>query len=259
MTAIEQRAAEQFRRDTAKHELTVLHDDGLHRHLRVAEPGSGHLWFELVTWPGGLTIRGDMGCYIFSCAKDMFDFFRRSAWGGGPNLHYWAQKADAGDIHAGVREYSADLLRKHIEDDLAALAEDDLAERLRVRAEKLGTTSDRLPAGAAAGCRAASAAYMAGLREELDDDLLGELPMWCIDDEGDALAGVRQFDYRPDGEPPFTFDADEWKVRDWSGPYVWCCHAILFGIGAYDRVKAEQPVPALSAAATADAEALAHV
>ncbi|MEU6235936.1 hypothetical protein [Kitasatospora sp. NPDC047058] len=214
--SVEQRVADRFKLDTAKHKLTVLHEDGLYRHLRYANPGdSSH-------WPGTLTIRGDMGSYTFSRTQDMLDFFRRSAWDGGPNLQYWEEKLDAADTRVGVREYSEDLLRQHIADDLAELTDS-------------GTVT---------------AEYLAGLREELDDELLGELPMWCIEDEGEALAGVRQFEYRPGaGEEPFTFDSTEWDVRDWAWHYVWCCHAIVWGIAAYDRAKTIPPVAALAAEA----------
>lgn len=251
-TTPEQKVAERFARDTVKHQLTIRHDDGLYRHLYAADRSHGFHWFEIVTWPGALAVRGDMGAFTFSRNPDMLDFFRRSAWQGAPNLQYWAEKADAVDTHAGIREYSADLLRQCIETDLTAAAEDDLAGRLSTRAENLGTTNDRLPAPVIEECRAASAAYMAGLREELDDDLTGEWPTWSIDDEGDALAAVHQFEYRPDdaprSEPPFTFDPTEWDVRDWSWQYMWCCHAILWAVAAYDRAKAEQPAPDLAAA-----------
>jgi len=253
--SVETRVAERFKLDTVQHQLTVLHDDGLYRHFRFMDPESSHHWFDLITWPGSLAIKGDMGSYTFSRTQDMLDFFRRSAWDGGPNLQYWEEKLDAADARSGVREYSEELLRQHIETGLAALADDDLAERLRVRAEDLGTTSDRLPATISDECRTASAAYMAGLREELDDDLTGDFPTWCIEDEGDALAGLRQFEYRPDGAPyseqPFTFDPTEWDVRDWAWHYVWCCHAIVWGIAAYDRANAEKPAPVLVAAPTA--------
>ncbi|MFB7910154.1 hypothetical protein ACFC1T_27330 [Kitasatospora sp. NPDC056076] len=221
---LEQRVAARFRLDVAKHQLTVLHDDGLYRHLRCLAPGDSSHWFDLITWPGTLTIKGDMGSYTFSRTQDMLDFFRRSAWGGGPNLQYWEEKLDAADRHAGVREYSEELLRQHIADDLAALAESG------------DVTAD----------------YLAGLHEELDDELLGELPTWCIEDEGEALAGVRQFEYRPGREEPFTFESTEWDVRDWAWHYVWCCHAIIWGIAAYDRAKAGKPAPALTAAATTE-------
>jgi hypothetical protein len=218
---IEQRAAERFKLDTTKHQLTVLHDDDLYRHLRFKNPSNSAHWFDLVTWPGTLVIKGDMGTYTFSRNQDMLDFFRRSAWNGGPNLHYWAEKLDAADTSAGVREYSEELLRQHVADDLAELTDS-------------GTVTTE---------------YLTGLREELDDELLGECSMWCLQDEGDALAGVRQFEYRPRGEEPFTFDSTEWDVQDWAWHYVWCCHAIVWGIAAYDRAKTTPPVPELTAKA----------
>jgi hypothetical protein len=252
---VEARAAERFKADTAKHELTVLHEDGLYRHLRLQQPGTGHHWFDLITWPGSLAIKGDMGSYTFSRDRDMLDFFRRSAYNGGPNLSYWAEKLDAADAQSGVRAYSEELLRQHIADDLTAAAEVDLDSRLRARAEKLGVVAGQLPPSITDEVRAASAAYMDGLREELDDELLGDYSGWCLEDEGDALAGVRQFSYRPDGAPrgeqPFTFDPTEWVVTDYAWHYVWCCHAIVWGIAAYDRAKAAVPAPELVAAASA--------
>ena len=46
---------------TDKHELHVLHSDGLYRHLRFQAPGTGMWHWDLVTWPGSLAIRGDIG------------------------------------------------------------------------------------------------------------------------------------------------------------------------------------------------------
>jgi hypothetical protein len=251
---IETRVAAAFKRDTAKHKLTILHEDGLYRHLHLQQPGTGHCWFDLISWPGSLTIKGDMGSYTFSRSQDMLDFFRRSAYRGGPNLQYWEEKLDAADARSGIRAYSEDLLRQHIADDLTAEAEGDLAGRMSERAEELGVADGQLPESIADEVRAASAAYMDGLREELDDELLGDYAGWCLGDEGDALAGVRQFSYRPDDAPrdeqPFTFDPTEWAVTDYAWHFVWCCHAIVWGVAAYDRAKASQPTPVLAAAST---------
>ncbi|MGW6695581.1 hypothetical protein ACWF62_17575 [Rhodococcus sp. NPDC054953] len=109
MTRDEQIAA-RFRADTARHQLTILHDDGLYRHLRVAAPGTSMYWFELVTWPGSLAIRGDIdGGHVFSRLDDMFAFFRADAsWGINPD--YWAEKLPGG--RDSVREYSEDTVRQ---------------------------------------------------------------------------------------------------------------------------------------------------
>lgn len=100
-----------FTKDTAKHELNVLHEKGLYRHLRfTSNPnGYGEYWFDLVTWPGCLTIRGDYGdAYTFSRLPDMFEFFRSKR--GGINPHYWSEKLDGG--RTAAKEYSEDLFRQ---------------------------------------------------------------------------------------------------------------------------------------------------
>lgn len=97
--------AARFKGDTDKHEMTVLHDDGLYRHLRFKEPGTSTYYFDLVTWPGYLTISGDMGCYTFARIEDMFGFFSNS----GPD--YWAEKIQGSGY---VQEYSERLFREHV-------------------------------------------------------------------------------------------------------------------------------------------------
>ena len=64
---------EQFLRDVAQHEMTVLHSDGLYRHVHFQQRShSWNQWFDLVTWPGNLTIRGDMGTWTFSRVEDKY-------------------------------------------------------------------------------------------------------------------------------------------------------------------------------------------
>ncbi|WP_277212310.1 hypothetical protein [Isoptericola croceus] len=93
--------ADRFAADVAEHELTVLHDDGLYRHIRLAKPGTGVRGFQLVTWPGYLAYTGDMGAYTFAREADMFAWFGT----GRPNLGYWGEKVTAVDRHAAVVEY----------------------------------------------------------------------------------------------------------------------------------------------------------
>ncbi|MFD7661258.1 hypothetical protein [Streptomyces sp. NPDC059788] len=50
--------AERFARDTARHAMTVLHADGLYRHLRFTAPEQGRFPFELITWPYNLVAQG---------------------------------------------------------------------------------------------------------------------------------------------------------------------------------------------------------
>lgn len=89
-----------FRKDVAQHRMTVIHDHGVHRHLRFGKPGDSNLSFQITTWPGYLCYSGDMGCYVFFRVEDMFRFFR----GERINPGYWAEKVQAED-REGVKEY----------------------------------------------------------------------------------------------------------------------------------------------------------
>jgi hypothetical protein len=107
--------AERFKRDTAAHKLTILHDDGLYRHLRFRRPDRGEYWFDLITWPGCLTVRGDFGdSYTFARLTDMFEFFRGK---GGINADYWSEKLDSG--RASAKEYSEALFRQLVVEHVA--------------------------------------------------------------------------------------------------------------------------------------------
>ncbi len=65
-----------FLEAVAKHEMHVLHEDGLYRHIRFKKPGTSCMHFDLITYPGYLVYSGDMGCYVFSRLPDMFELFR---------------------------------------------------------------------------------------------------------------------------------------------------------------------------------------
>lgn len=104
----EQQMAARFANDTKDHELTVLHDDGLYRHLRMRAPKNSAYWYDIVTWPGTLAIRGDMDGYMFTRLTDMFEFFR----GHRVNPHYWAEKTEGG--RNSVMTYSEDVFREQV-------------------------------------------------------------------------------------------------------------------------------------------------
>lgn len=109
-----------FLRDVATHKMTVLRDDGVHRHIQFKQPDSGNMRFDLITWPGFLCYCGDMGTYVFQRLPDMFNFFRNSSAdckGLYINLGYWAEKCEAHD-RSGVEEYSAEKFRDVIKDIL---------------------------------------------------------------------------------------------------------------------------------------------
>jgi hypothetical protein len=105
--------AVRFAQDIAQHQLTIIRDDGVYRHLRFARPGIYSYSFEIITWPGYLAYVGDMGDYVFSRLVDMLEFFRQPTINPG----YWAEKIQAGG-HEGIKEYSEDKARAWVQQQL---------------------------------------------------------------------------------------------------------------------------------------------
>jgi hypothetical protein len=200
---------ERFIRDTAKHEMTVLHDDGLYRHLRFQQAsGSSFYWFDLVTWPGCLVISGDMGAHHFSRTRDMFDFFGpKGARGGfederwGINPHYWGEKLRGPRPgRDGVRSYSHEAFQAH----LYSWA-DDWAEYSRD-----------------------GGMYPSVLHEALDREVLAD---WTHSAD-EAIARLRDLEDEL-GAPDLFGDAWEWDLREFDGAFLWNCWAIVWGIEQY--------------------------
>lgn len=190
-----------FARDTADHAMTVLHDDGLYRHLRfqrqvwrppLVEPlKSSMYWFDLITAPGMLTFQGDGQAFVFHRSRDMFEFFRGSV--GEINPGYWQEKVVSG--RAGIRSFSESVFRAHV----------------------IEAFVDALPAGVPRGTGRA-------LRERVLED---EEAYY----EAGAIAALARFEH--DG---FTFtDTWEWDLRDYDWWFLWACHAIVWGIAYYDK------------------------
>jgi len=119
--------AKRFKNDTAKHEMTVLHDDGLYRHLRFTpvvtdektgkRSRSSSYWFDLITWPGCLAVNGDCGSFMFSRIEDMFEFFR----GSRINPQYWAGKVCG---ETTTKSYGEDLFRQQVADEVKEAEKD---------------------------------------------------------------------------------------------------------------------------------------
>lgn len=127
------------------HEMTVLHDDGCYRHLRFRSPDSSEYWFDLVTWPGVLAYRGDVGDgYMFAREPDMFTFFR----GRRPDPGYWAEKLGAG--RSSVKCYSEERFKQLVVEHLEWFAEQDPMLAQTAKAEILGNPDTYYETGARA-------------------------------------------------------------------------------------------------------------
>jgi hypothetical protein len=190
--------AERFRDDTANHEMTVLHEDGLYRHLRFKAPATGMYWFDLITWPGNLAINGDMGAFTFARMEDMFSFFR----GTRINPQYWAEKVRAG--REGLEVYDEDLFRRLVVEHFVDAVKDRDAPH--------------------------------GLGRAVREQILGNEDIYF---EHGAHTILAEFEYEG-----FRFhDTFEWDLRAYSHQFLWCLHAIQWGIGVYDarHGQAQQP------------------
>jgi len=198
-----------FLKDVAQHQMTVLRDDGLYKHLRFKRPVDAHMHFDLVTWPGYLAYSGDMGCYVFNRQADMLEFVRaargaKSGLGIADPLKfdpaYWGEKLQGIDKSDGYRTYSKAVFRQRVKDEYETACEYIESDERR-----------------------------AALWEALENDVLSK-----GDTEATAYQALVEFDHV---DLKFS-DVFEWNLRDYTSRYMWCCFAIAWGVKQYDLATA---------------------
>lgn len=211
----------EFLRDISEHHLRVHLDNGMYRHIRFEKTLDSVLWFDLVTWPGVLTIHGDMGTWTFSRVPDMFRFFRDDTLR--INKSYWAEKLQHG-VHggtAGCKVFDEDLFRQQVMDRVKNydLEDHDLA------------------------------AVTEALKEQvLNQDNMYDLVI-AVRDFSCPLPSLEPSDEetsRPRGRGRnFEFDCDDCPDgMRYAYQFVWCLYAIVWGIQQYDAWVAAKPKPA---------------
>lgn len=192
--------AARFARETADHKMTVLHDDGLYRHLRFQQQvwrpplsrplKSSFYWFDLITIPGALIFQGDGDSFHFRRVEDMFEFFR----GHRVNPSYWAEKVVDG----------RDRLMKFDYDLYVTAIKNALAD---------ATLYGDVPAGTA---------------EELQRQVFDEVNDYDELGAREALASFEHEGFR-------FYDTWEWDFHSYDWWFLWSLHAIVWGIASYDR------------------------
>lgn len=202
MRNAEQHAAKMFAVSTTEHQMTVLHDDGVYRHIRFAKPGTGLYHWDLVTWPGHLCIDGDLESFTFSREHDMFGFFAMDR--GRINPGYWAEKITNRSIQ--TRVYSPETAKTEV-----------VREFLEMRRYM---SDDTAPA-------------WRDLRETVLDE-------YTIGDESLTHDALARWSFTDTGScETWEFsDTWEWDLRDWDHHYLTACHAIAWGIQQYRAAKA---------------------
>ncbi|MCX5103448.1 hypothetical protein [Streptomyces sp. NBC_00439] len=260
-----------FLHETAEHELVMLHDDGLYRHLRIQKPGI-HAWsWALTTWPGHLATSGDVADgYMFARLMDMLDFFDITKRDhdyysdGAPyiDFRYWAEKICGGRAHE-MRKYDSDIFLQHVED---ALNEDEeLGLEAQAEYEEIIEVAQRV-------CRRHNipyTVYLADVRErsglrhgglEIDADDSDALDYFgCpipeispaerralllaegrLHAESEHEARER---LRDDREACAVFGKDaywEWDLRDYDNHFLFTCYAIDLAVRLYREYEAEK-------------------
>lgn len=192
-----------FNSDIGGGKLTLVHDSGLHRYLTFRPRKGNFCWFDIITSPGQLTIRGDMGDFVFVREPDMLrDFFSRDV-----NPHYWREKLVAQDVSTPAWQYERELFTKYV------------AQHFWDRRTKY--TPD------------VAAALWREIRET------GPLSEWT--DAHDATSAWTTLDAFVGEHAPYRYESDyEEDFHDYSFQYLWCCHAVLLACRAYrehDRTK----------------------
>jgi hypothetical protein len=206
---------ERFTRETAHHEMTVLHNDGLYRHLHFRNPKNSTYWFDLITVPHALIFRGDGESYVFSRLQDMFRFFGSGIYKDGSlhiNPQYWAEKITS---HRQYESYDEEIFKERLMEEVQHHI--DPAEYGDVQPDQ----ADRF-------------------RKEVQDMLESE--MWSTADL--AISMLEDFEFWNDEKDEYRFgsertskpirfeDSYEWvgscTAYDWW--YLWACHGIVWGI-----------------------------
>lgn len=195
-------AEDYFNRDIAKHEMTIIRDDGVNRHIRFQQPGTMCMHFDLITWAGYLCFTGDMGTYVFRRLHDMFEFFRKGEKREPYQISfsYWAEKLEAEDRSDGTRKFSADLFRSAVKDYFDQDTDDWDDER------------------------------KTDLWKQITDEVLCEA---YDNGQFEAFSALHNFEHKG-----FEFVHWENTCEEYSHRFLWCCHALEWGIDVYDKAKA---------------------
>ena len=232
--------AKRFARETAQHEMTVLHDDGLYRHLRFEPKGHTFYWFDLITTPGQLIFSGDGESFVFRRLTDMFQFFRSGLMRDGSieiNPVYWSEKLASG------REAATSYSQKLFEEKVA---------------ETLKTVEDDYPGIKAAWAEHIESEFNIEYEEEalraLSSFEFGEAHRaecracdWKFEDERYTVAARKAREHRyeagdehsaPVQDLTFAFsDMGEMQLQDFHWWFLWASNAIVWGIARYDRIR----------------------
>lgn len=189
---------ERFAADTRDHQLTVLHDEGVYRHIQLRQLGDS---FAVTTWPHHLAVTGDRGDWVFSrrSAADMLNLFVC-----GVTPYSWAHRVVAGEVW----EFSAGWFEDWVAEQIAAgMAEDRRLQELMAREGTAGTLHD-----------------WDDIRQGITNAVLADAT-----DMHTALEAITDWNELSGPNTGFYFELTELDTRDWedvTDGFVWACFGI---------------------------------
>jgi hypothetical protein len=102
----------------SEHVIECKHNDGVYRHFDCGKPGGGSSYrFFITTFPGTLTVTGDIGDLMVQRVYDMFEWAPDSV----RSFEYFAEKVVAGK----VKVYDPELVMEEIESLREQASEED--------------------------------------------------------------------------------------------------------------------------------------
>ncbi|WP_322070945.1 hypothetical protein [Paraburkholderia bannensis] len=196
--------------------MTIVRDDGVDRHIKFRGNDGSAYWFEILTWPGALCIRGDCGTYVFSRLTDMFEFFRpkNERVQAGElfiNPSYWCEKLQAVNCNG----YGDGRAREFSQKDFAARVK----ERFDGYLESHEISEER----------------RASLWADVESEVIDR------SHEGETRAFDALMNFSDDEFPRMFEDCWEWGCKEYSFQFLWNLYAIAWAIRTYDAAKASAP------------------
>ena len=199
---------EYFLKTIEKHEMTIIKDDDLYRHLRFRQPESSNRYFDLITWKGHLCITGDMGTWVFARLDDMFNFFTGKDASLKEDLNinpsYWSEKIigksrfGGGTSQDGCTKFNFDLWKKNVIDHIKInwnLTDDEYSDCIK----------------------------------KLEKDVFD----MCNEEyDSECYSSLLDFEYQD-----YTFDDEMPDGYKYIHHFLWICYAIVWGILKYKETK----------------------
>lgn len=196
---IKQPTHNEFLESVANHQMKVIRDSGIYRHIHFSSPDDMNKHFDLITYPDHLVYSGDMGCYVFKRSNDMFRWFYKDELGC-PDVSYREEKLQASSVYGDghkvfCSQTFADAIRDEIKEQLSDLGASELGE--------------------------------------LSSDLIDDLHDKICNSLGEESAREEVYEFNCDHDQVDLDDSWEVSGELFTGYFIWACYAIEWGVKKY--------------------------